>query len=84
MDKDVSKQLFRQAGVPTPDWLMAPCTKEEVTKQVGFPIVVKPNMQGSTIGLTVVHTPETIDAALEKPINTMTRPWSKRLLWVAN
>ena len=24
MDKDVSKRLFRDAGVPTADWLMAP------------------------------------------------------------
>ena len=24
MDKDLSKRLFRSAGVPTADWLMAP------------------------------------------------------------
>ena len=24
MDKDLSKRLFRVAGVPTADWLMAP------------------------------------------------------------
>src|SRR5687767_1859977 len=24
MDKDISKRLFRTAGVPTPDWMMAP------------------------------------------------------------
>ena len=30
MDKDVSKQLFRQAGVTTADWLLAPATIEEV------------------------------------------------------
>ena len=26
MDKDLSKHLFRAAGVPTADWLMAPAT----------------------------------------------------------
>jgi D-alanine-D-alanine ligase len=29
MDKDLSKRLFRSAGVPTPDWLMAPATDHE-------------------------------------------------------
>ena len=28
MDKDLSKQLFRAADVPTADWLMAPATIE--------------------------------------------------------
>ena len=27
MDKDLSKRLFRDAGVRTPDWLMAPATR---------------------------------------------------------
>ena len=27
MDKDLSKRLFRAAGVRTPDWLMAPATR---------------------------------------------------------
>ena len=30
MDKDVSKRLFREAGVPTADWLMAPADAAEV------------------------------------------------------
>ena len=30
MDKDISKRLFLQGGVPTADWLMAPATAEEV------------------------------------------------------
>jgi D-alanine-D-alanine ligase len=58
MDKDVSKRLFRSAGIPTPDWLMAPGNAAEVAG-LGLPVVVKPNKQGSTVGLTVVrHTHE--------------------------
>src|SRR3990172_11514781 len=30
MDKDVAKHLFRAAGVPTADWLMAPATAKQV------------------------------------------------------
>ena len=30
MDKDISKRLFQQAGVPTADWVMAPAARDEV------------------------------------------------------
>ena len=65
MDKDISKRLFRFAGVPTADWLMAPVTVEDVTELIGWPAVVKPSKQGSTVGLTVVKQPGDLDAALE-------------------
>ncbi|ACY98993.1 MULTISPECIES: D-alanine--D-alanine ligase [Thermomonospora] len=64
MDKDMSKRLFRQAGVPTPDWIMAPATAAEVAERIGFPAIVKPNSQGSTIGLTVVKAPEQLEEAI--------------------
>jgi D-alanine-D-alanine ligase len=54
MDKDLSKKLFRSAGVQTADWLMAPASIDEVEKTLGLPVVVKPSKQGSTVGLTVV------------------------------
>lgn len=55
MDKDLSKRLFRSAGVPTADWLMAPTDAAEVGRTLGWPVVVKPSKQGSTVGLTVVR-----------------------------
>ncbi len=54
MDKDISKRLFRAAGVPTADWVMAPAAQDSVERQFGWPVVVKPSKQGSTVGLTVV------------------------------
>lgn len=66
MDKDASKRLFRAAGIPTPDWVMAPATSHEVSEQLGFPVVVKPNKQGSTIGLTVVREAVDLEAAIEE------------------
>lgn len=54
MDKDLSKQLFRQAGIPTPDWVMAPATNGEIIATLGLPVIVKPSKQGSTVGLTLV------------------------------
>jgi D-alanine-D-alanine ligase len=66
MDKDLSKRLFRATGVPTADWLMSPASSAEVGEQLGWPVVVKPNKQGSTIGLSVVHGPDELAAALHK------------------
>lgn len=64
MDKDLSKRLFRAAGVPTAEWRMAPVTAAEISAALGWPVVVKPNKQGSTVGLSVVRAPEALAAAL--------------------
>ena len=58
MDKDLSKRLFRAAGVPTADWLMAPVLAHDVGETLGWPVVVKPNKQGSTVGLSIVREAE--------------------------
>ncbi len=63
MDKDLSKRLFRAAGVPTADWRMAPVAAQEVAA-LGWPVVVKPNKQGSTVGLSVVRSPDALSAAV--------------------
>jgi D-alanine-D-alanine ligase len=65
MDKDVSKRLFRSAGIPTPDWLMAPVNPDEVATTLGLPVIVKPNKQGSTVGLTLVRLPHELEPAIE-------------------
>jgi D-alanine-D-alanine ligase len=64
MDKDLSKRLFRAAGVPTPDWLMAPVTPDAVAGKLGFPVIVKPNKQGSTVGLRIVRAPDELPDAI--------------------
>ena len=65
MDKDLSKRLFRAAGVPTADWLMAPVLAHDVTESLGWPVVVKPNKQGSTVGLSIVREAGGLADALE-------------------
>ena len=64
MDKDVSKRLFRQAGVPTADWLMGPVSSDRAGESLGWPLVVKPSKQGSTVGLSVVKAPDQFDPAM--------------------
>src|SRR6185437_13738642 len=66
MDKDLSKTLFRAAGVMTADWTMAPARDELVEHTLGFPVVVKPSKQGSTVGLTVVHERTALQSAIHE------------------
>jgi len=68
MDKDLSKQLFRQAGVTTADWLMAPATAEDVGARLGFPVIVKPSKQGSTVGLSIVRDRSGLQAAVDEAL----------------
>ncbi len=68
MDKDLSKLLFRAAGVPTADWLMANSRTSVrpagVEAALGLPVVVKPSKQGSTVGLTLVKDRGELPAAI--------------------
>jgi len=72
MDKHVSKSLFRQSGVPTAPWVLLRHPekyRQEQVKQFGLPLVVKPNDQGSTVGLSIVDElqkmPEAISLAFQ-------------------
>jgi D-alanine-D-alanine ligase len=68
MDKDLSKRLFRSVGVPTADWLMAPAAADAVGTALGWPVVVKPNKQGSTVGLRVVREPAQLQDAIDRAL----------------
>ena len=56
VDKDLSKRLFQAAGVPVAEWIMATpeCDAAAIDRTVGWPAIVKPSKQGSTVGLTLV------------------------------
>ena len=64
MDKDLAKRLLVAAKVPTPPWFMAPVDPETAIRDLGLPLVVKPNKQGSTVGLTVVKRAGDLEAAI--------------------
>lgn len=64
MDKDTAKRLCLAAGIPTADWMMAPVDPTDVVARLGYPLVVKPNKEGSTVGLTVVKSASGLPEAL--------------------
>ncbi|MCA1293385.1 D-alanine--D-alanine ligase [Paenibacillus sp. alder61] len=52
MDKDLSKMLMRAEGIPTPDWRRLSLENwQEQAAGAGFPVFVKPNNGGSSIGV---------------------------------
>jgi D-alanine-D-alanine ligase len=65
MDKDVTKLLWRYKGIPTPGWKLVDSTQacEQAFDDLGFPMIVKPAREGSSIGLTKVMTRDQCDAA---------------------
>jgi len=53
LDKGLSKHLARSLGINTPRFLLAkdPDALEEVDQQLRFPLFVKPNNEGSSMGV---------------------------------
>ena len=71
MDKDLSKTIFQKNNVNTPSWFTIDkkFNRDEVIKIInskfGYPVIIKPNDQGSTVGLSVVKKDEEIFKAIE-------------------
>lgn len=70
MDKIMTKRLLAQAGIPTPDWKIA--TERDLRGAIDlpfdYPVVVKPNKQGSTIGTFKVDHPSRLNDSLRRSL----------------
>ena len=69
MDKNISKIIARDSKVNTPNWKIV--TRDQTLNEDNseFPLVIKPNDQGSTVGLTVVHDEPELGPALNLAFN---------------
>ena len=73
MDKSNSKIMFQHFNVKIPNWFLVErekfdldLTLKKIEKFFGYPCIVKPNNQGSTIGLTKCDTAADAPEAFEK------------------
>jgi D-alanine-D-alanine ligase len=74
MDKVISKKLFRENDIRTPAWFSVTADNRMEHREIqsrivgafGFPVVVKPSNQGSTVGLSIVRKPEELKEALRE------------------
>ena len=56
INKDKSKKIVKKEDYYTPDWVMLKKDDEKTPdiSNLSFPLVVKPNSEGSTIGLSII------------------------------
>ena len=66
MDKHISKLLAEDVGIATPRWKRIRKGQSIYKNEFDYPFVVKPNSEGSTIGLTIVHNENDYDSAVEE------------------
>jgi len=76
MDKDISKILFNYYNIPTAAWFMLEKNNnsilsidEKIKKHINYPAVIKPNDEGSTVGLSIVQ-PDVEDVQLASAIES--------------
>jgi len=67
-DKAMTKRIFEHEGIPTPQWMLARAGEAmpavDASALGGYPLVVKPNAEGSTVGLTIVTRPGDLSEAI--------------------
>ena len=70
MNKLAAKYLYEKAGLPVPPYIALhkgdPLEPAAWEKQLGLPLVVKPNEAGSSVGMSIVKSADAIAAAVEK------------------
>lgn len=68
LDKIASKNIFEERGIPTPEYRVF--TQDDFdmddAAKLGLPVVVKPQFEGSSIGLSVVKDGSSLDEALDR------------------
>lgn len=67
--KLAAKERFLQCGLTTPDFKVIPSTMKpdsihEAAAALGYPLVVKPEAQGSSLGVCILDTPESLLTAV--------------------
>jgi D-alanine-D-alanine ligase len=55
LDKVVAKMIFRQHGLPTPDFAVLDSWDDQVPEDLSFPLIVKPKNEAVSFGVTIVH-----------------------------
>ena len=82
-DKVLAKHALRDGGLPTADWVLlgeiafhelgAAAALGAIAERLGFPLVVKPVSQGSSLGVKFAHSAAELPAALVAALSYGTR-----------
>lgn len=70
MDKEIARRLFAAAGIPTiPTKVITPSNRGDAeleAQRLGYPVFVKPNQSGTSVGVSKVDEPALLSAALNE------------------
>jgi D-alanine-D-alanine ligase len=67
MNKSLSKRVWRDSGLPSADQVTLDSGEDadKAARALGFPLVVKPVSEGSSVGIQMVHADEELAAAVK-------------------
>ncbi len=71
MDKDMAHRLVKLEGIEVPKAVTfcrseQKAAKEKIGRELTYPLFVKPVRSGSSFGITKIHRPQELDAAVEQ------------------
>ncbi|MDI6780724.1 MAG: D-alanine--D-alanine ligase [bacterium] len=70
MNKVASKRIFREQGIPTPDYACVPLPQgysyEDLSRKLGLPLVAKPVSEGSSVGVTIIRDESEIKGIIDE------------------
>jgi D-alanine-D-alanine ligase len=61
MDKLTSKKIFKEAKISSPEYQVIKTVKDFQSSKIGYPCVVKPNNEGSSVGVYIFNEPNKSD-----------------------
>ncbi|WP_028357741.1 D-alanine--D-alanine ligase [Brackiella oedipodis] len=67
MDKIMTKRIMQEQGIPTPKFhiVKTAADLQQAADSLGYPMILKPPHEGSTLGLTKIHNADELAEALQ-------------------
>ena len=77
MDKLTSKKIFKEANISLPEYQVIKTVEDFQSSKIGYPRVVKPNNEGSSVGVYIFNEPKKSD---EDTVVTLLKKYSFLIL----
>ncbi|KPK44934.1 MAG: hypothetical protein AMJ65_01545 [Phycisphaerae bacterium SG8_4] len=74
LDKVVAKMIFRQHGLPTPDFTVLNSWDDQLPEDLPFPLIVKPKNEAVSFGVTIVNNERELKEAARTIFDTFQQP----------
>lgn len=73
LDKQLTKLILKEHGIRTPEWQYVEQLAELRPQALRFPVMVKPNFEGSSKGITQDSVAETVDEVKQKVASALAK-----------